>query len=195
MFQHIKFKGIIFAGLFMVSFAENEQDITFLIDNNINCKSTSPALTEINCADWKKIMITTGNNAIKCKKDNSINIKTGDPFYKCGPTILREKYKKIVTSLSFRKNDNKEIIGIDVLIHHNVSVVSTEGKNAVWLFIVSIIVIVLCIYLFDPPYSPSNDKIDSSDIALWWILTDNSSCHNDWGYTSDNSSFGFNYCS
>ena len=90
----------------MVTLAESEDDITFLIDNDVNCKSTSSDLTEMNCADWKKIMISTGNNVIKCKRDESINIKTGDPFYKCGPTILREQYKKIVTSLNFRKNDN-----------------------------------------------------------------------------------------
>ena len=193
MFQDIKFKHIISATLLMVSFAENEGDITFLIDNDVNCKSTSSALTEMNCADWKKIMISTGNNVIKCKRDESINIKTGDPFYKCGPTILREQYKKIVTTLNFRKNDNEEIIGIDVLVHHNQSyVITSEGKIAVWFLIASIIGIVLCIYLFDPPY---DNTIDSGDIALWWLLTDNSSCHNDWESKSDTSSFGFNYCS
>ena len=79
------------------------------------------------------------------------------------------------------------------MVHHNQSYfITNEGKFAVWFLIASIIGIVLCIYLFDPPY---DNTIDSGDITLWWLLTDNSSSHNDWGCNSDSSSFGFNYCS
>lgn len=193
MFLHIKLSHIVFSLIVLITNADNSDSMVFLIDKDINCKSTNPKLTDLNCEQWKKLMIVTGNNAITCKKDNSLNIKTGEPLYQCGPTILREKYKKVVTSLSFEKNDNKKITGINVLVHHKETITNTEqSKYFVWLFITIIIASIICICFLNPPDS---EAIDNGDIALWWLLTDRTNSENDFWDSCSATSYGFSMCS
>ena len=193
MFLHIN--HIVFASTILITYAERPDTMSFIIDADTICKSTRIEFTEIDCNKWKKMMTVTGHNAVICKKDGSVNINTGDPFYDCGPTIFRTKETMLVTSLNFKKDDNEEIIGINVLVHHTDPKPITCYNLFVFLMFIAIIIgLITCICNIPPEPQTTNYEVDNSDIALWWLLTDNSSCDNSW-YSDDTVSYGWDKCS
>ena len=177
---------------------ESPEKISFLVDKDITCTSTVLDYTIVNCNEWKDMMSSSGNNAISCEKEDSINFKTGDPYYNCGPTIFKKGKRELITSLTLEKNEKKEIVGIQVTVHHKrVAPKEITGEDIFKLIVFTTIVIgfITCVCGFPEP-PPDNDS-DDAFVAGWlWanMLKDDCNCSS-WYDTDTVSSWGFDKCS